>query len=350
MQQIFIGRGVRGFGRLADYAVRWTRMVTDEAKRRARIIAFLEKHGSEAAREAFAVSRRTLFRWRAALKSGGGKFESLNAKSRRPKGVRKRSWPAEYVAELRKLRAEHPNLGPDKSAILLRPFCAAGGLAAPSARTVARLIADDPDRMRTFPVKVRHDGRIVPRKRAKRARKPKGFVAERPGHCGAFDTVERFVWGARRYIVTFTDTYSRFAFAVATASHGSQAAKEVFDAVRSVFPYPLEYVLTDNGSEFMKDFDAEIRRLHMVHWHTYPRTPKMNAHAERFNRTIQEEYVDFHAAELLDTRAFNRNMVEWLLWYNGERPHWSLDLKAPIQFLTEREPEECQMWWRDTPH
>ena len=31
-----------------------------------------------------------------------------------------------------------------------------------------------------------------------------------------------------------------------------------------------------------------------VHSHTYPRTPKMNAHCERFNRTVQEEFVDVH--------------------------------------------------------
>ena len=57
--------------------------------------------------------------------------------------------------------------------------------------------------------------------------------------------------------------------------------------VTEVFPYPLQSVLTDNGSEFMKHFDEEIRRLHKTHWHTYPRTPKMNAHVERFNRTFR---------------------------------------------------------------
>jgi hypothetical protein len=34
-------------------------------------------------------------------------------------------------------------------------------------------------------------------------------------------------------------------------------------------------VLTDNGSEFMKHFDEEIRGLHKNHWHTYPRTPNI---------------------------------------------------------------------------
>lgn len=100
----------------------------------------------------------------------------------------------------------------------------------------------------------------------------------------------------------------------------------------------------------MKHFDHELRRLHRIHWHTYPKTPKVNAHEERFNRTIQEEFVDYHVPELLNPLTFNEQLIEYLLWYNGERPHWGLKLKSPIQFLTERNPQECNMWWRDTSY
>lgn len=42
-------------------------------------------------------------------------------------------------------------------------------------------------------------------------------------------------------------------------------------------------------------------------WYTYPKTPKMNAHAERFNRTVQEEFLDYHEDLLFsDTQAFNQ--------------------------------------------
>ncbi len=251
------------------------------------------------------------------------------------------------MREIRRLRAEHPNLGPDKAAALLSRNPGLAGLRLPRARTVARIIADAPDEMRNFPVKVRHNGTIVPRKRRRKARKPRSFVATHAGHRGAFDTIERFVHGCRRYVITFTDLHSRFSLAWVTRSHASAAAKEFFDLVAALFPHRLEHVLTDNGSEFMRHFDAELRRLHAVHWHTYPKTPRMNAHDERFNRTIQEEFVDYHQAELLNPDAFNRKLIEWLLWYNGERPHWALDLKSPIQFLTEQNPEECKMWWRD---
>lgn len=282
------------------------------------------------------------------LREGGGQIEALNEKSKRPHCFRKREWPQVVRQEIKRLRAEHPNIGPDKIAKLLEPFGIQQNLPCPKARTVARIIADAPDKMRVFPVKVYHNGRTALRKRAKKARKPKYFTADHPGHCGAFDTIERFIHGCRRYVLTFTDVYSRFSFALATTSHASLAAKEFFTVIRQVFPYSLDYVLTDNGSEFMKHFDAEIRRLHQVHWHTYPKQPKMNPHEERFNRTIQEEFVDYHEPELLEPAVFNEKLIDYLTWYNTERPHWSLDLKSPIQFLIETNPQLCKMYWRDT--
>jgi transposase InsO family protein len=35
--------------------------------------------------------------------------------------------------------------------------------------------------------------------------------------------------------------------------------------------------------------------------HLTPRTPKMNAHCERFNRTLQDELVDDNLYDLEDT-------------------------------------------------
>lgn len=340
--------GVRGSGRLTDYALRWTRMVTDKAKHKARVLSFWQKHGLEATVEAFGVKRRTLYHWQSLRRQGNGQLEALNERPRRPYGVRRRSWPVAVTTAIRQLRIEHPNLGPDKVAILLRHRADLHGQPLPAARTVARIIAAAPDKMRMFPVKVRHNGQIVRRPRAKKLRKPKHFQATYPGHCVALDTVERFIHGCRRYVLTFTDVYSRFSLALATTSHASQAAAEFFNLTRLLFPFRLDYVLTDNGSEFMKHFDLALREQYIAHWHTYPKTPKMNAHDERFNRTIQEEFVDYHESALLDPIAFNQKLLPWLLWYNGERPHWGLNLKSPLQFLTQSNPELCNMWWRDT--
>ena len=125
----------------------------------------------------------------------------------------------------------------------------------------------------------------------------------------------------------------------ATQSHASLVAREFFGVVTEVFPYPLQSVRTDNGSEFMKHFDQEIRRLHKNHWHTYPKTPKMNAHVERF---------DYHEELLITPVEFNRQLIPWLIWYNAERPHWAVKLKSPVQFLLKQNPSLCNSWRPNT--
>lgn len=347
MQVFRLAYGIRGLASLNAYAIRWAHMIAPTAKDRARILAFWEKHGLAPTKEAFGVSRATLYAWKAELRKGGGKLEALNPKSTRPHQVRARDWPPAVKDEIKHLRATHPNLGKEKVRVFLERFCAEQGLRCPKDRTVGRLI-HDLGGLRVFPEKVRHDGTIVRRKREKVIRKPKGFRAEYPGHLVALDTIERFVHGTRRYLLTFTDTYSRFSFAWATRSHASAAAAEFFRIVRYVFPVPFTTVLSDNGSEFKKRFAEEIRRLHLTHWKTYPQCPRMNPHDERFNRTLQEEFVDYHAGELLHPVTFNRKLVSHLLWHNAERPHWGLGLKSPIQFLVDNHPEQSRMWWPNT--
>lgn len=338
---------VPGFVKVARYAIRWARMITDKAKFKLKILNFWRSYGLKATREAFDISQRSLYYWQASLKQGGGLPESLNPLSKRPYQVRKREWPQLVKDRIKTLREEHPNLGKEKIQILLQLFCQANQLICPSASTIGNLIRDMGG-LRKFPVKVRHNGQIVPRKRAKIIRKPKYFQAEYPGHCGSFDTVERIIHGCRRYVITFTDVFSRFSLAWATTSHASKAAKEFFDLVVFLFPFPLTFALTDNGSEFKKHFAETLMKFHLTHWHTYPKTPQMNTHDERFNRSLQEEYIDYHASELLDPAKFNLGLMKHLLWHNTERPHWGLKLQTPVQFITANRPQECKMYLTNT--
>nr|WP_285614241.1 integrase core domain-containing protein [Hydrogenophilus thermoluteolus] len=72
-----------------------------------------------------------------------------------------------------------------------------------------------------------------------------------------------------------------------------------------------------------------------MYW-TYPKSPCMNAHCERFNRTVQEQFVDWHEDLLFtDLTRFNQKLGQWLIDYNTVLPHHSLDLKASVQWLME---------------
>ena len=351
MQIRHIGRGIKGFYRVAKYALRWG-MVHKDAQRRLEIVKFWHTHGLAATVDAFKVSRRTLFGWKAKCQAQA----SLAPRSTAPKRRRQRDWPQAVIAEIQRIRREHPNFAKEKIHPFLRAFCERQDLRCPAVRTIGRLIADAPDKMRHSPLRIRPNGKPKA-KRASAVRKPKHFIARHPGHCVALDTIEWQADNSRRFIVTFTDLHSHFAFAWATPSHASLAASQFFRLIQAVFPYRIEAVLTDNGSEFKRHFSQELERHTLVHWHTYPKTPKMNAHCERFNRTLQEEFASYHENLLFtDLPAFNLKLLAWLDWYNRERPHCSLTepvpqrktpkLLSPLQFLIKH--HQCNMYWPDT--
>ena len=124
-------QGVKGFYRVADYALRWG-MIGPDAQRRLDILGFWRRHGLAAASEAFKVSRRTLYLWRAKLKAEGGNVAALVPGSTAPKNRRRRQWPAPLVAEIRRLRTLHPNLAKEKLHELLLPWSAAADCRAPA--------------------------------------------------------------------------------------------------------------------------------------------------------------------------------------------------------------------------
>ncbi len=72
-----------------------------------------------------------------------------------------------------------------------------------------------------------------------------------------------------------------------------------------------------------------------------PEPPMGNAHAERFNRTLQESFVDDHDdlrfADLVRSR---RKRAGGLVFHNARRPHPRLE-KTPGSFLLEQLTEEC---------
>ena len=336
--------GVKGFVHAYEDGLRY-RMLTEKAKYKAKVISFWEKHGLVATKDAFPVKRSTLFEWKKKLKASGGKLVSLNEKKRIPKHLRKRDWPFEIRQKIKAIRHDPvcPNLGPEKIYPLLQTFCREQNLVCPSSATITRIIADDPEKMRIFPQKVSHFGKIKKANRNKILRKPKHLKPEYPGHLIALDTIEKFVDGTRRYVITFEDIYTRFAFAWATSSHASRAAEEFFGLCQKAFPYSFNFlwVLTDNGSEFKKHFSEKLKELHLTHYHTYPRTPKMNAHVERFNRTIQDDWIDWHIQDLKDPDTFNHALMDYLIFYNTQRVHHAFQNKlSPMQFMLQWQTQQ----------
>lgn len=346
-------RGTQGFVTAWNRMVRFQYMIAETAKKRLKILVHWEKHGIDSTLDAFEVKRRTLFLWKKVFEEGGKKIEALNPKKRTPIRKRKRVWNVRILEEIKKLRIDHPNLGKEKLYPLLRDFCDVEGIDTyPKPVTIGRLI-HDLGGLRVTPKKVTGTGRIVKVNRQKILRKPKGFMAEYPGHCIALDTIEKQRNGRRMYILTALDLFTRIGFALGTRSHSSRTAAQFFLLIQHLFPYPIHTVLTDNGSEFKKYVREHLETQYITHYHTYPRTPKMNAHCESFNGTIQDEFVDFHMNILFDdVTTFNEKLASYLTFFNTKRVHCAFQNKlTPFAVLNRSEyyreqlSEECKNGW-----
>lgn len=347
-------KGVKGFVTIYDRTLRYRYMITEQAKQKAKILIFWKKHGTEATEEAFGTKRRTLFNWKRLLKESEGKIEALNPKKRIPKNRRKRSWDTRILEEIKRLRSKevHPNLGAEKLHPIIKRFCKNLNIECPGSTTIERLIKDMGG-LRTFPQKITGTGKVKRVDRKKVLRKPKDFKILYPGHTLALDTIEKQLNGRRMYILTAIDIYTRTTYAIATKSHSSKTFAHFFYLIMQMFPYDIENVLTDNGSEFKKYLTKLLTERSITHYHTYPKTPKMNAHCESFNGTIQEEFVDYNINLLFnDTTAFNEKLKEYLIFYNTERVHCAFKNKlTPLEVLTKSDyyvsklPAECKNGW-----
>ncbi|MCX7914611.1 MAG: hypothetical protein N2511_08530, partial [Thermodesulfovibrionales bacterium] len=70
--------------------------------------------------------------------------------------------------------------------------------------------------------------------------------------------------------------------------------KDFYERFKSVYPSKIRVWQSDNGAENLGEFDKALKQEGIPHLFSYPQCPKINAHIERYNRTIQKEFIDNH--------------------------------------------------------
>jgi transposase InsO family protein len=332
MKTIYTLKGVGGFNRWYNYAYKHMHMITKEAKQKLKIIRFWRKYGLEATNEAFGAKRSTLFGWWKIYKESGYKEESLNPRSQARNNNNKREIDPIILKEIKRLRLEVcPNMGKTKVEKDLKKFCENNNLPIYSESKIGRIIKEK--KIYHHRKKVTHFGKEKIMKREKKKRKPSDLAINSPGDLIEVDVVVRFVGLMKRYIVTAVDVHSRYSFAFCYTRHNSLCARDFVKKLEQVFPYKIKAIQTDNGSEFHKYFMQYLEEQKIMHYWNYKGQPYKQGHIEKFNRTIQEEFIDQNETWLDDVDKFNEKMLEWIMWYNTKRYHWSLNLTSPVDYL-----------------
>ena len=338
----FVGKWIKGYGSFMKFLHNFNTLDHSSiAKRRLEALSFFEKHGILATIDAFKISRSTIYSWKRALKLSKHNLSSLIPKSTRPLNVRQMVVDDQILSFIRNLRENNYRLGKAKIKILLDAFCDEQSIRITkiSASQVGKIIkrynlSYPPNRAYHTFIHGQIPGASTALLKAQRkARVTKGFRSTFPGEQLQIDSVARFDFGTKRYIITAIDLFSRFSFAMAYKSLSSHVSLDFFQKLEKVTPYKISTVKTDNGLEFLGEFDAYLVNRQITHFFSYPRTPKSNSFIERFNRTLQEEFVEENKDYLKQTTIFNHKLIDYLLYYNQVRPHQSLSYQTPLGFL-----------------
>ena len=278
----------------------------------------------------FGISRQTFYRWKRRFDRHD--VTTLEGHSHRPHKVRKPTWTAEIAERVLSLRKQYPRWGKDKLVVLLRrERCSV------STSMVGRILADlkrrgalhEPPR----PAVLRQARRKL-RNRPWAIRKPKHWRIEQPGDLVEIDTKEiRMRGGVILKHFSARDVVSRWDVVEVHRRATSLAAARFLDTLLDRLPFPVKALQVDGGSEFAAEFEQACQQKELPLFVLPPKSPKLNGHVERSNRTHNEEFYEVQA-QSDQPPVLNRQLLRWEKIYNCVRPHQSLAYLTPLEFIT----------------
>ncbi len=292
------------------------------------MLRWYEEHGRNASLTCrrFGISRDAFYRQlRRFQEFGPGGLEDG---SHRPKNVRQPTWTRELENAVLELRRLTPGWGKDKLAVLLRDQgwqC--------STSMVGRILK-----------RLKESGRLVesphadpwivrrPFRRPYGVRKPKEYLADCPGAIVQIDTSHVSLFAGFRFKhFTACDVFTRWQVLEAHGRATAHAAAGFLDTILARMPFPVRAIQVDGGSEFRADFEDACQERGVRLFVLPPRSPKLNGHVERSNRTHKEEFY-YRLASTTSLARINKLLRRWEDVFNNYRPHQALGQITPLAF------------------
>lgn len=276
----------------------------------------------------FGVTRKTLHKWLARFDERS--LSSLEELSRAPIHVRKRQIDITDRVRIINLRKKHLRYGKMK---LVPLYTKQYGYTLSSWK-IQKVIEEEslyPDKAKvTKQRNKRRQSQINQRKRITEFQR-KLLI----NHLWHVDTVLLTMSiGGYRYLLTAIDETSKLAYARLYTTHSSKQATDFLNRLYYLTNGQINNIHSDNGSEFKKHFEMACTALNIPQYYSRVHTPKDNAVLERFNRTIQEEFVNAFDVDPIDVEDFNNKLLDWLIEYNNLRPHQTLAYLTPLEYIT----------------
>jgi Integrase core domain len=172
------------------------------------------------------------------------------------------------------------------------------------------------------------------------------IIKQRMGQLGHIDShylSKSIIKGQNRrlYLVCIVDDYSRIAWAELVEDITSLtvmfAALKCLNILSDHYQIRFEEMLSDNGPEFgpaaskqkhQHPFERMLMELGIKHRYIKPYRPQTNGKIERFWRTIEDDLLRGTHFDTIE--ELKEELLQYMYYYNHERPHQALDGKAPV--------------------
>jgi len=292
----------------------------------------------EVALQAVGVKRSNYFRWKRLLKEYGP--EGLDNVSRRPHKVRKPTWNREVELRIYHLRKKYPLWGKQKITIIYNRMYPEKVSESTVGRIITKLIQDN----KVMPVSWLQ-GRKVTKKRvfSDHAQRWKyGMKSRSPGELVQVDhmTIMMPGIGQVKHFTAVCPT-SKWVEYKAYQRATSHNAADFLEHIHATFPFKIQSIQVDGGSEFMSDFEKTCKIMSIPLYVLPPRSPECNGAVERSNGTAKYEfYSQYEGGPKL--HILRKKLQKFTHFYNHFRPHQGIGLLTPHQFYEEIRKSEVQ--------
>lgn len=297
--------------------------LSDHAKFRLHVLEHGKKYGVKSAVAAFKIGRSTYYDWLTALNSSKGKLVSLVPLSTRPKQTRQMVVDSRLLEFIKSVREQYGRIGKDKLKILVDSYALSLGIDGYGSTKIGKIIK-------------RHKYFFDPPKRIKKVNLVKNRVKRvakniKPGYLEV-DSIIVYVGSVKLRFVSVVDVVTKLAHVDRVSSGQASNTIRVLENFIKKHNLKIHTIQTDNGSEFLGDFHLYLEEQQIDHKFIYPRSPKINGVVERFNRTVQEEFIERCDEFWFDLNQGDKKLEAYLCWYNETRPHASLNYMAPLVY------------------
>jgi transposase InsO family protein len=303
--------------------------ISREANKRLKWFDYYVKVGRNARKTCrhFGISPDTFYYWK--RRYCPDNLTTLEERSRRPKRARQPTWTTGTAQAVLVLREQYPSWGKAKLTRLLGDH----GIKV-SVSMVGRILKALKERGVLKELVRNH---ISARKRSQNrpyaVRKPKEYVARVPGDIVQVDTMD--VRPLPDVVIKHfdaRDVVSRWDVIEASSRATAWSAARFMMAIINRMPFEVKAIQVDGGSEFQSIFEETCQRMGICLFVLPPRSPKLNGHVERANRTHTEEFYKVTDSDF-DIMPINQALLNWEMIYNTIRPHQSLNYLTPHKYL-----------------